>query len=724
MAIPGSNRAQHDHRRRQATPDAIPFLPALALIVPGLLAVAAVEAARAGFARGPAAPGRAANADRGRGARASRPAANGARRARIAIVTLCLAGAALALACLLAAPAPASLRVPLGEPGFGLVLALDGLSCWFILILFAVAAAAVASCSEASAAPLAAFVAALALTVLAGDGVALVLGLELTAVTGWGLMQADTAADGPEPAPRAGASPAFIGMAVLGALGVLGAIVLLAPALPSGFPDLRFASLRGTAPAGWSEIAVLALALFGAGSLAGLVPLHLWLPPSLSAAPVHAGVLMAGAMLPVALYTLLRLLLDLAGSAPPLGWGVALAMLGGFAALLGALRSVIETDLRVLLACIAIEQTGLVTIAIGVVLIGRAADLTSLASLALGAALLLGLTQGLLSALLLLAAGAVEQGAGTRHLHRLGGLAQRMPMTTLCALVGAAGLAAMPPGPGFAAAWLLFQALIGAARAGGVATQLALAAAAALLALALALGTVAALRLVGVGFLGRPRTPRTAAAEDPGSVSRRVMLVLATLALIIGLVPGLLLRLAGPAFAALRTEPMGVRAALAGLRAHPEQPGYAPLAIAALLAGLAAIAFVLLRRADPVGQQRGPAWDGGFAAPPPWLPFGDPLTQYGAASFSQILRRTIGARLLAARETVTTKLPGETSAARFLVTTRDPAAAWLLAAIAAARLWLWQRIDRLRPFPLGGAPALTLAALAALLAVLAWRGLR
>ena len=690
--------------------------------------MAAAELGRAGAARAVAGPRRAdrsANrSNRERGAQARRSGSAGPRRARIAILTLCLAGAALALAALLAAPAPASLRVPFGQPGFGLVLALDGLSCWFLLILFTVAAAAVATWTGPSTPLLATFIAAMALTLLAGDGLALLLGLELTAVIGWGLMQPDGAADGTEAGPRPPAALAFITMGLLGTLGVLGAIALLAPALPAGFPDLRFASLRGTVPTGWTEIAVLALALLGAGSLAGLVPMHLWLPPSLIAAPAHAGVLMAGAMLPVALYVLLRLPLDLAGGVPGLGWGVALALLGGAAALLGALRAVIETDLRALLACIAIEQTGLVTLAIGIVLIARAADLTSLASLALGAALMVSLGQGLLSALLLLAAGAVEQGAGTRHLHRLGGLAQRMPITTTCVLVGAGGLAALPPGPGFAAAWLLFQSLIGAARAGGVATQLALAAAASLLALALALGTVAALRLVGIGFLGRPRTPRTAAAEEPGTVPRRVMLALAGLALIIGLVPGLLLRLAGPAFAALHTEPMGLRASLFGLRAHAEQPGYAPLATAALLAGLVAIAVALLRRADPVGQQRGPIWDGGFAAPPPWLPFGDPLTQYGAASFTQILRRAIGARLLAARETVTTPLPGETGPAQFLATTRDPAAAWLLAPIAATQLRLSRPIAQLRRLPVRSPPALTLAALAALLAVLAWRGLR
>jgi hypothetical protein len=69
-------------------------------------------------------------------------------------------------------------------------------------------------------------------------------------------------------------------------------------------------------------------------------------------------------------------------------------------------------------------------------------------------------------------------------------------------------------------------------------------------------------------------------------------------------------------------------------------PGYAPIAIALLLVLAGCSMLWLLRRRGP-GHRREPAWSGGFAPPPPWLPFGDPTTQIGAASFVEPLHRIL-----------------------------------------------------------------------------------
>ena len=59
---------------------------------------------------------------------------------------------------------------------------------------------------------------------------------------------------------------------------------------------------------------VLVLALLGAGSKAGLVPLHVWLPLAHPAAPSHVSALMSGVMTKVAVYGFIRIVFDLLGA--------------------------------------------------------------------------------------------------------------------------------------------------------------------------------------------------------------------------------------------------------------------------------------------------------------------------------------------------------------------------------------------------------------------------
>jgi len=78
------------------------------------------------------------------------------------------------------------------------------------------------------------------------------------------------------------------------------------------------------------------------------------------------------------------------------------------------------------------------------------------------------------------------------------------------------------------------------------------------------------------------------------------------------------------------------------LRTGAEAPGYSPVIIAVLLAlvGFAMRRALRIRHDAPLGQ----VWNGGFAASPPWLPFGDPAAQFGPASFVAPLRRLTAMR--------------------------------------------------------------------------------
>jgi hypothetical protein len=100
--------------------------------------------------------------------------------------------------------------------------------------------------------------------------------------------------------------------------------------------------------------------------------------------------------------------------------------------------------------------------------------------------------------------------------------------------------------------------------------------------------------------------------------------------------------LAAPALRVLAGGSMASRSGLLAISAQADAPGYAAPAIAVLLGLAAAAALLLARRISSLGTRATPAWEDGFDAPPPWLPFGDPATQITAAGFAAPIQRLAG----------------------------------------------------------------------------------
>jgi NADH:ubiquinone oxidoreductase subunit 5 (subunit L)/multisubunit Na+/H+ antiporter MnhA subunit len=434
-------------------------------------------------------------------------------------------------------------------------------------------------------------------------------------------------------------------------------------------------------------------------------------------------------MTKVALYVAARLLLDLGGSSQPLWWGVPLVVLGAASAVLGALRANLEEDGKTLLACSTIENVGLVAIGLGLAACFRAADMAPLAALAAGAALLHALNHAVFKTLLFLGMGEVAHGAASRHLDRLGGLIHPMPWTAACVLVGAAAAASLPPLSGFASEWMLLQALLAAWRVGDLTFQLLVLVVAALAALAAALAASAMVRLFGLVFLGRPRTPRAAGATEGHLASRLSLLIPAGLTVLFGLIPGPLLSLGGAAQQILVREAMEDRAGSFSVAVGDGAASYWPVGVALLLAvsGIAILAAVKRRALPGVARERGgeetafgPIWDCGFAAAPAHLPFGDPLTQPSAAGLGQPLRRMLGQPVLAVEEKVVMPDPGTTAPARIEAGFREPTFALLLAPLAAARELVVARTERLRDLSIRQSLVLPFATLVALLVLIVW----
>ncbi len=446
-----------------------------------------------------------------------------------------------------------------------------------------------------------AFVAGLLLTVVAADAFTLVFGFELMSAASWLLVL------------RGDRRPAtlYAGVAMFSG-------ACLVPALFLDPGSLAFG-----------------LILLGAGAKAGLAPLHAWLPRAHPAPPAGVSALMSGGMVKVALYVVIRYGFVVFSADVRPWWGIALVVAGGASVLIGALRAVMETDLKVVLACSTVEHVGLIAVGLGIALWAEAAGSFGLAVVALQGALLLAVAHGLFKPLLFLGAGAVKHATGTTSLDWLGGLMRGMPRTGVLVLVGCAGMAALPLGPGFAPEFLLLHAVIGAAASGGILGRIGFEALLAVLGLSAAMAVAAAVRIVGVGFLGRPRSLRAAAAEEDADKSVLVgMGMLVVCCVPVALAPGFVLALMQPVFAELVPK------------AAVQPLAYAPFPLAVLLAGFAGAAWLVCKKSGVRGQREVVAWQGGFGKPPAWLPFGDPATQVSGTGFAEPVMRAVGVSLL------------------------------------------------------------------------------
>src|SRR4029077_9356422 len=125
--------------------------------------------------------------------------------------------------------------------------------------------------------------------------------------------------------------------------------------------NYAFDVMREARPSMLATIFVLVLALIGAGSKAGLVPLHAWLPLAHPEAPSHVSALMSGVMTKVAIYGFIRIVFDLLGP-PQWWWSMLVLAVGGITAVMGVLYALMQHDLKRLLAYHTVENIGIIYI--------------------------------------------------------------------------------------------------------------------------------------------------------------------------------------------------------------------------------------------------------------------------------------------------------------------------------------------------------------------------
>jgi proton-translocating NADH-quinone oxidoreductase chain M len=218
----------------------------------------------------------------------------------------------------------------------------------------------------------------------------------------------------------------------------VGSIVMLVALLVTAFyshaPSFDFAGLYGPAQAlgVTTQVFLFAAMLFGFGIKFPIVPFHTWLPDAHVEAPTGGSVLLAGLLLKLGGYGLIRWGLELLPTGlvhdQPLLYVIAFASI-----IWGSVIALAQRDLKRLVAYSSINHMGIVLLAIAV-------D----SNLGLLAAVLLMFAHGIVSALLFMVSGSVHHTFGSRDIASIHGITPRTPILSTMVMVGSLASLGLP----------------------------------------------------------------------------------------------------------------------------------------------------------------------------------------------------------------------------------------------------------------------------------------
>ncbi|MEY3462652.1 MAG: dehydrogenase i domain protein [Cyanobacteriota bacterium] len=233
--------------------------------------------------------------------------------------------------------------------------------------------------------------------------------------------------------------------------GVLILAAFLGLALLTGQVDFSVTPVSGEQLALGSQLVLLTALLVGFGIKMPLVPFHTWLPDAHTQASTPVSVLLAGVLLKLGTYGLLRFGMGLF----PQAWTLLapwLALWAAISVLYGSLAAIAQRDMKRMVAYSSVGHMGTILLA--------AAAATPVALL--GAEFQM-VSHGLISALLFLLVGTVYRKTGTRDLEVLRGLLnpeRGLPLTGTLMILGVMASAGLPGMAGFISEFLLYRGSI------------------------------------------------------------------------------------------------------------------------------------------------------------------------------------------------------------------------------------------------------------------------
>jgi len=183
-------------------------------------------------------------------------------------------------------------------------------------------------------------------------------------------------------------------------------------------------------------------------------PFHTWLPDAHVQAPTPISMILAGILLKIGGYGLIRLAWPLA----PLGaydWAYFVAALGVFSILYGALVAMAQTDFKKLVAYSSVSHMGYVTLGLAAMNLSASSQFYAYG---VNGAMFMMLAHGITSAGMFFLVGVIYDRAHTRDLRKLGGLNNIMPLYGAISYVIFFGSMGLPGLCGFVAEFFVVVA--------------------------------------------------------------------------------------------------------------------------------------------------------------------------------------------------------------------------------------------------------------------------
>ncbi|MDE1187769.1 MAG: formate hydrogenlyase subunit 3 [Pantoea sp.] len=385
------------------------------------------------------------------------------------------------------------------------------------------------------------------------------------------------------------------------------------------FSELRLA-LHGTAV----SPRVLIAGLLGFGLLAGIIPLHGWVPLAHANAPAPAAALFSAVVLKIGVYGIMRF--SLLSDVVPLWWGVLILVLGMVTAFIGGLYALMEHNIQRLLAYHSLENIGIILLGLGCGLTGMALNEPVLTALGMTGGLYHLFNHSLFKTTLMLGSGAVWYRTGHLDIEKLGGIGKRMPLISLAMLTGLMAMAALPPLNGFAGEWVIYQAFFHLGSLPPFIARLIGPLLAVGLAITGALAVMCMAKVYGVTFLGAPRTSQAEHASNAPWLMNLCVGVLALCCIVAGVAAPWLLPLLQQAV------PLPLQTA----QTTVSQPMIALLLIATPL--LPFILMIILRGDRLPNRSRGAAWVCGYGHEQAMVITATGFAQPVKAAFAPLLR--------------------------------------------------------------------------------------
>src|SRR5215471_1626436 len=191
-------------------------------------------------------------------------------------------------------------------------------------------------------------------TFLVADLAGFYLFFTVASLSAYGLVAFD---ETPEAKRAAGL---YVSLAVFGEAFLLMALVLLAQSVPTG-SSLISDAVASLAQSPWRGYA-LAFLILAFGLKIGLVPFHVWMPLTYTAAPIAAAAVLSGSAVKVGVIGFIRFL-PFTTAMPD--WGVVLAIVGVFSAYFGVLVGITQSNPKTILAYSSVSQMGLLAAILG-----------------------------------------------------------------------------------------------------------------------------------------------------------------------------------------------------------------------------------------------------------------------------------------------------------------------------------------------------------------------